>query len=266
MNQNKLMEKSAVMNLCGIIGCALAVLGMVIPMYRVSAFGYGMSFTMFTDMNDGGTSLWVLIPLLLTAGACTLYVLKMERAGFLAALLSAFVFFVILVIKRAIGNSEAGGTGVGFHYTIGFYIAFLGFMIAIAAPWINKLIFKPQPKQPKQQFDPNMPQGPAMNQGNPFMNQGQPQPGQFGQQANPYMNQGQPQPGQFAQQANPYMNQAAQNMQQQANPYMQQMQNHAGQFAQQANPYLNQMQNQAAQAHNAVNQAVQNAENKIDQQ
>ena len=205
MNQNKLLAKSDTMNLCGIIGCALAILGMVIPSIRV----LGVSFTLFTDFSDGGTSLWVLIPLLFTAGACALYVLKMNTAGFCATIVSMVAYIVICVIKCAVFINVVG-YGVATHYSIGWYVAMLGFVVAIAAPWINDFFFKNVGKAaPQQQFGQNV------------------------QQPQQYMNQGQQQFGQNVQQANPYMNQAPQNMQQQAQQY-------ANQGMQQANPYLNQ--------------------------
>ena len=243
MNQNKLLAKSDTMNLCGIIGCALAILGMVIPSIRASYMGMGMSFTLFTSFSDGGTSLWVLIPLLFTAGACALYVLKMNTAGFCATIVSMVAFIVICVIKCAVAMGDMAGSGAGLHYTIGWYVAMLGFVVAIAAPWINDFFFKNVGKAASQQpFNPNM------QQPQQYMNQGQQQYGQNVQQANPYMNQ---QMQQNVQQANPYMNQAPQNMQQQAQQY-------ANQGMQQANPYLNQGQQAMDQAQQFVNNNVPN--------
>ena len=180
--KNFLLAKSDQMNLCGVIGMGLALIGLLLPSLKVSYMGMGMSGTMFE------ATMWTILPLILIVGACALYVLKYDVAGFLAAVLAAVVFFLIMCIEKAVGKSQVGGYGVGVHFTWGFWIAFLGFMIAIAAPWINKLIFKPQMKQTRQQIDPNMIQGgPGMNQANPYMQQ----PGQFANQtmnqANPYM-------------------------------------------------------------------------------
>lgn len=260
--ENKLFAKSDQINLCGVIGMALALIGLLLPSIRVSFMGMGESGTMFQ------MTMWTILPLLLIVGTCALFALKFDVLGFLAAILSAVVYFIVLVCCRAVGSREIGNYGVSIHFSFGFYLAFLGFMIAIAAPWINKLIFKAQPKRTVPQFDPNMPQGPGMNQPNPFMGQGQPQPGQFPNQGmnpgnpymgqgmnpgNPYMNQGQapvnPYMNQGQAPVNPYMNQG------QPNPYMNQPNPHMNQ----ANPYMNQAMDQAGQAMDQANQAVDQA-------
>ena len=295
--KNTLLAKSKQINLCGVIGMALALLGLLLPSIKVSYMGMGMSGTMFE------ATAWTVLPLLLIVGAGALYGLKYDTAGFLASIAAALVYFIVICICRAIAKGQVGSFDVGIHYTIGFYFAFFGFMIAVAAPWINNMIFKPQDRQPRQQYDPNMIQGgPVINQQNSYMNQAQPnmnpysktnqqmgqQTAQYVQQnpymnqgqpqANPYMNQGMPQQNPYMNQANPYLNQAPQ----QANSYMNQMQNQVNQMQnqanqfmdqapQQANPYLNQMQEQAKaavdealnltdQAQDAVDQAVQNVD------
>ena len=240
---NGLFAKAEQINLCGLIGMALALIGLLLPSIRVSFMGIGESGTMFE------MTMWTILPLILILGTCALYALKYDTLGFLASILSAFVYFIVIVSCRAVGRSELGGYGsVGIHFSFGFYLAFLGFMIAIAAPWINKLIFKDMlTKKPEEKFDPNMFQGgPGMDRQNPYMAQGQP---------NPYMGQGQPQPGQFPNQANPYMNQGNPYMQGQPNPYMNQGQ--ANPYMAQPNPYMQQPQNQAGQAVDQFGQYVQ---------
>lgn len=260
---NGLFAKAEQINLCGVIGMALALIGLLLPSIRVSFMGMGESGTMFQ------MTMWTILPLILIVGTCALYALKFDTLGFLASLLSALVYFIVIICCKAEGKSQLGGysSSVGIHFTFGFYLAFLGFMIAIAAPWINKLIFKMQPKQPKQQFDPNMPQGYGMDRQNPYMGQGQPGQGNpFMQQNAPYMQQGQPGQGNpYMQQGNPYM--------QQGNPYLNQPQNqpnpYAGQpnpYMGQTNPYLQQAQDQAGQAAEQFNQFAQNADNNNEQQ
>ena len=266
--ENKLFAKSDQINLCGVIGMALALIGLLLPSIRVSFMGMGESGTMFQ------MTMWTILPLLLIIGTCALFALKFDVLGFLAAILSAVVYFIVLVCCRAVGSREIGNYGVSIHFSFGFYLAFLGFMIAIAAPWINKLIFKAQPKRTVPQFDPNMPQGPGMNQPNPFMGQGQPQPGQFPNQGmnpgnpymgqgmnpgNPYMNQGQapvnPYMNQGQAPVNPYMNQG------QPNPYMSQPNPHMNQ----ANPYMNQANSYMDQAMDQAGQAMDQASQAVDQ-
>ncbi len=204
MKNNMLLTKSKQIDLCGVIGMALAFIGLLLPSLRVSYMGMGVSATMFE------ATWWTVLPLLLILGTCALYAMRYEVMGFLGAVVSALVYFIVLVICRAVGLGGAGSYGVSVHYTIGFYIAFLGFAIAIAAPWINGLVFKSQAK----------PAADRQPQADPYMNR---QP-----QADPYMNQ-QPQ-------AAPYMNQ----VQDQAVNNAGQTLDQAGQFVQNANdPELN---------------------------
>lgn len=230
MNKNALLKKTE-MNLCGVIGMALALLGLLLPSIRVSYMGMGVSGTMFQ------VTLWTILPLILILGACALYALKFEFAGFLAAVVAAVVYVIVIVCCKASGTSELGSYGgVSVHFGFGFYLAFLGFIIAIAAPWINKLIFKSQGnKAAPNNVEPPR-DGAGMSQPNPYMNQPQPN-------LNPYSKTVEQMGGQTAQ----YMNQAAA----QANPYM-------NQVPPQVNPYMNTVQNQAQNMAGQAQDAVQN--------
>ncbi len=221
-NQNKLLAKSNTINILGLAGLALALLGMLIPSVRVSYMGFGQSGTMFQ------MTLWTLVPLILLLGAAALYVLKMDLMAVLATIVTVVAFHLVMVISCAAGSSELSGSGIGIHYSIGWYFAMLGFMVAIAAYWVNGLIFKNVgQKAPAQNFDPNM------QQANPYMQQGQQQFNQNVQQAGQYMQQGQQQFNQNVQQAGQYVQQG----QQQFNQNVQQGQQQFNQNVQQAGQY-----------------------------
>lgn len=263
-NKNNLFAKSAQINIIGLVGCALAVIGMLLPVISVNVY-----ITSITIGHFQLTAL-VLIPMLLILGAAALYVMKMDKLAMISAAAAFVTYLLIVLLKRSSSGTISfmgqeisldellSQLGSGLKMGIGFYISILGYLAAIAGAFVNGKVFKAKAaphvdQQP--QMNPYM--NPYMNQqpqGNPYMNQ---QP-----QANPYMNQ-QPQ-------ANPYVNQQPQgnpymDQQPQGNPYMdqqpqqpkssfsQQMQQ-AGQAVRQGfkksdiNPYVQQAQDKAQQA------------------
>ena len=219
--RNGLFAKSGQMNIIGLIGCALAVIGMILPVLSINVY--------ITSIGIGHFQLTalVILPMLLIIGAAVLYILKMDKLAMFAVAV-AFAAYLLIVLLSKGGSSTINvmgqeisidellaQIGTGIKYGFGFYLSIIGYLVAIAGAFVNSKIFKPKAAaaQAAQMY------GPQSFQQNPYMNQ---------PQANPYMNQGQPQ-------QNPYMNQP------QANPYMNQ------QSIPQQNPYLNQVPLQNAQ-------------------
>ena len=253
--QNNFFGKSNQLNIIGLIGCALAVIGILLPALSVNVYitSVGISHFQLTAL--------VIIPLLLIIGAAVLYVLKMDKLAMIAAAV-AFVAYLLIVILCRSGSSTINimgqeislddlldEIGSGLNFGFGFYLSIIGYIVAIAGAFVNAKIFKPKANA----YNPQLQSGPQGMPQNPYMAQNA-QP-----KANPYMNQA---PQNAQPQANPYMNQAPQNAQPQANPYM----NQAPQNAQpQANPYMNQpMQNmqqmgQPAQPKASFSQQMQQA-------
>ena len=238
--QNGLLAKSNQLNIIGLIGCDLAVIGILLPVISVNVY--------ITSIGIGHFQLTalVIIPLLLILGAAALYVLKMDKLAMIAAA-AAFVAYLLIVLLGRNSSSTISilgqeislqdileEIGSGLNFGFGFYLSIIGYLVAIAGAFVNGKIFKSKAgaAAPNQmQYGPQgMQQNPYMAQPqNPYMNQPQ-----MGQQMNPYMQQT---AQNMQQQANPYMQQTAQNMQQQVNPYMQQT---AQNMQQQANPYMQQ--------------------------
>ena len=286
--QNNFFGKSNQLNIIGLIGCALAVIGILLPALSVNVYitSVGISHFQLTAL--------VIIPLLLIIGAAVLYVLKMDKLAMIAAAV-AFVAYLLIVILCRSGSSTINimgqeismddlldEIGSGLNFGFGFYLSIIGYIVAIAGAFVNAKIFKPKTNayNPQQQSGPQgMPQNPymaqnAQPQANPYMNQASQnaQP-----QANPYMNQA---PQNAQPQANPYMNQPMQNMQQMGQPaqpkasFSQQMQQ-AGAAVKKSlkksdvNPYVQQAKQAAQgpvqQAQNMAGQAVQQAQNAANQ-
>lgn|GEM_PF-2636101 len=253
--KNNFFAKSGQLNIIGLIGCALAVIGILLPVLSVNVYitSVGISHFEMTAL--------VIIPLLLILGAAALYVLKMDKLAMIAAA-AAFVAYLLIVFLCRSGSSTISimgqeisldelleQIGSGLNFGFGFYLSILGYLAAIAGAFVNGKIFKAKAgavNAPDMQFGrQNMPQNPYMAQPqNPYMNQ--PQASGMGQPQNPYMNQpqapgtGQPQNPGMGQPQNPYMNQPQGQNPQQMNPHLQQNAPQMPQGAQQMNPYLQQ--------------------------
>ena len=96
--QNNFFGKSNQLNIIGLIGCALAVIGILLPALSVNVYitSVGISHFQLTAL--------VIIPLLLIIGAAVLYVLKMDKLAMIAAAV-AFVAYLLIVILCRSGSS-----------------------------------------------------------------------------------------------------------------------------------------------------------------